>query len=64
MKPPQPVTTDALSVVRPFSDKIYLISAVLDPNFALMWIDNDVLVDEHEKLALKKSIKGFLYIIV
>ena len=29
----------------PFGDVIYMISAFLDPRFALQWLDNDVTVD-------------------
>lgn len=44
----------------PFSDKVYLLSALLDPTFAMMWIDTDVLVEEKEKASLKVSLKGIL----
>jgi len=42
----------------PFSDEIYLLSALLDPSFAMMWVQEDVLVDAGQKAQLKESLKG------
>ena len=42
----------------PFADPLYLRAAVLDPAFALMWLDHDVLVSDLVKRELSDTIKG------
>ena len=43
----------------PFGDPVYLVSAILDLAFCMLWIDHDVLVaDVKEKV--KKQAKGIL----
>ncbi|KAJ8419146.1 hypothetical protein AAFF_G00006450 [Aldrovandia affinis] len=42
----------------PFSDTIYLKAAVLDPCFAMMWLDHDVLVDDEVKEQVVEMVKS------
>jgi len=42
----------------PFDDEVYLVAALLDPTFAMMWVDNDVLNENEKTAALKRSLKG------
>ena len=42
----------------PFSDKIYLVAPVLDPQFTFMWVDADIAASEQEKENLKTEIRG------
>ncbi len=46
----------------PFSDNIYLLAAVLDPSFAMQWVDVDVHIDaDAETLGrLKNELKNML----
>jgi hypothetical protein len=49
-------TTERSSL--PFSDIIYAASAVLDPKFAFMWLENDVLINDHVKEQIRQYTKG------
>ena len=44
----------------PYHQKLYLIGAVLDPQYKLLWVDADVVTDgeENGKDKLKESLKG------
>ena len=42
----------------PFGDPLYLTSAVLDPAFCMMWIDEDLLVSKDAKADMKKIVQG------
>lgn len=42
----------------PFSDPVYLMSAVLDPSFCMLWAEHDVLKTEDVKEKVKKRAKG------
>ena len=50
----------------PFSHKVYLLAAVLDPQFCMDWVDEDVVSDESEELgpavvkAQQREIKNML----
>ena len=46
----------------PFSDKVYLIAAVLDPRFAMHWVDIDVLTegDATTLKQLRQDVKDML----
>ncbi|CAB3986900.1 zinc finger BED domain-containing 4-like [Paramuricea clavata] len=41
----------------PFSDPVYLLSAILDPGFCMMWAEHDVLKTEDVKEKVKKRAK-------
>lgn len=58
MKEPPKPTSQSVPVSQPFSERMYLLAALLDPTFALMWVENDVLVEEEIRSALKRSLKG------
>ncbi|XP_073667529.1 uncharacterized protein [Paramisgurnus dabryanus] len=40
----------------PFSETIYMFSALLDPNFCLFWLDHDVLAAEDVKRKVKEKL--------
>lgn len=42
----------------PFADPLYIRAAVLDPAFALMWLEHDVLVDDDVKKDVSDMVKG------
>ncbi|XP_060734585.1 zinc finger BED domain-containing protein 4-like [Tachysurus vachellii] len=44
----------------PFSDPLYLKAALLDPSFASMWINHDVLVPENTKEVVFAMIKDLI----
>lgn len=54
------VTSKEDSRELPFVDIVYMISAFLDPRFALQWLDNDVLADVLEKNNIRKRVTGKL----
>lgn len=48
----------------PFKDKVYLLAAVLDPRFALHWVDIDVVMErdqERTRAELKRMLQGWSY---
>lgn len=45
----------------PFSDPIYLKSAVLDPAFSLQWMEHHVLVSQEIKEVVAEKVKGKYY---
>ena len=58
MQEPPKVLPGSQEIVTPFSDKVYLVAALLDPTFAMMWVENDVLIETDKKVVLKRSLKG------
>ena len=56
--------TSNLYGVKPYTNKIYPISSVLDPHFELQWVDMDVYIDTDMKSLtnmrdkLKKTLQG------
>jgi hypothetical protein len=43
---------------RPFGEKVFLLAAVLDPNYGYVWLDADHPAPEITKAALKQTITG------
>ena len=42
----------------PFADPLYFIAAVLDPEYAMMWLQQDVLVNNDVKREVVDMVKG------
>lgn len=42
----------------PFAETLYMVSALLDPNFCLFWLDHDVLAAEDVKKKVKEKLLG------
>ena len=41
----------------PFGDMAYLVTAALDPTFAYLWVDHDMLMTEERRENVKPKIK-------
>ena len=50
--------TPTVGTSLPLGDVIYLIAAFLDPQFGLLWVDSDVLLDEEGKERVRMHVKG------
>lgn len=43
----------------PFGDFVYIVAALLDPAFCLLWLEHDALTPDDIKVEVKKRVKGF-----
>ncbi|RXM35102.1 hypothetical protein EOD39_13385 [Acipenser ruthenus] len=44
----------------PFGDFVYIVAALLDPAFCLLWLEHDVLAPDDIKVEVKKHVKDQL----
>ena len=42
----------------PYNDRVYLIGAVLDPNYGYIWLDDDHPGSEEDKRTVKQTVNG------
>ncbi len=50
--------SDEAATQLPFSNKIYMLAALLDPSFCLFWLDQDVLCPDEFKDEVKNNLIG------
>jgi len=48
------------SRILPFGSDIYILSTFFDPRFKLMWIDNELRMDDKQKKDIREEVKGIL----